>query len=159
MDQENRYFEYFLALSVVLTGFDRVELLGSGVAEEYYQQITDIVGKETCQELLTTAANILKHCVDNEEALEIALRREILANVKFGPIAKNIIQLWYLGSWLQLPQTWRSQFGNNPNDVTKVISSQAYQEGLVWSVMSTHPPGAKQPGFGSWAHLPINQNM
>lgn len=159
MDKENICFDRFLALSALLTGFERVELLGSGVAQEYYRQVNDIIGTEIFQQLLFTSATIIECYGNDEEALETAIRREILANIKLGAVAKNIIQLWYLGSWVQMPQSWRTQYGNNPSDVTTVVSSQAYQEGLVWSVIKAHPPGAKQPGFGSWAHLPINKHM
>lgn len=157
MDKEKICFERFLTLSALLTGFESVELLGSGVAQEYYKQVSSIIGNNIFQQLLVTSSLIIERYGNNEDALETAIRREILANVKLGPVAKNIIQLWYLGSWMQMPQSWRIRYGNNPGDITKVVSSQAYQEGLVWSVIDAHPPGAKQPGFGSWAHLPINK--
>ena len=66
--------------------------------------------------------------------------------------------MWYLGSWIQLPQAWRCEFGNNPNDVTSVISAEGYKQSLVYTVMGTHPPAAKQPGFGSWSQPPKNEH-
>jgi hypothetical protein len=69
-------------------------------------------------------------------------------------MARNIIKMWYTGNWAQLPQAWRNQHGAGARDVDHVISSQAYQEGLVWRAIGTHPQGAKQPGFGTWALPP-----
>jgi len=51
----------------------------------------------------------------------------------------NIVGVWYLGKWL-------------PSD--EILSPAAYREALAWSVVHAHPPGAKQPGFGSWQEAP-----
>ena len=39
-------------------------------------------------------------------------------------------------------------------DTTRVISAEAYKQSLVYNVMQAHPPGAKQPGYGSWSQSP-----
>jgi hypothetical protein len=46
--------------------------------------------------------------------------------------------MWYNGNW-----------GQN------VVSGQAYIQGLIWDAAEAHPPGAKQPGYGSWAIPPL----
>ena len=40
--------EQFLALSAVLTGFERVDLLGTGLTEQYYQKLAAVVGQDIC---------------------------------------------------------------------------------------------------------------
>ena len=55
----------------------------------------------------------------------------------------------------QLPAAWRNVHGAWANDVTFVVSTQSYTEGLVWKAIHTHPPAAKQPGYGSWALPPV----
>jgi hypothetical protein len=40
------------------------------------------------------------------------------------------------------------EFGRNVN---RVISADAYREGLAWVAVGTNPSAAKQPGFGTWA--------
>ena len=57
--------------------------------------------------------------------------------------------------WFQLPAEWRNVHGAWANDVTFVVSPQSYTEGLVWKAIHTHPPAAKQPGYGSWALPPV----
>jgi len=146
--------EQFLSLSVSLTGFDRAELLGTGLIEEYYQQLVSVVGEAISHELWTIAQNLTKHTGAD---LDDMIRLELMGSSKFGPIARNIIQLWYWGSWIELPQIWRNQYGTNPQQYeTRFTSPAAYQEGLIWKAMFTHPQGAKQPGFGSWSKPPLD---
>jgi hypothetical protein len=154
MNNENEPLAQFLALSVVLTGFERVDLQGTGLLSTYYQTLTSIVRPEICEDLLKRASAIIEHLRHDETALEAAIRREILASPELGPLATNIIQMWYVGSWIQLPLAWSSQFGTSPLDVTKVISAEAYKQSLIYSVIQAHPPGARQPGFGSWSRPP-----
>jgi hypothetical protein len=154
MEKEKDPVAQFLALSVVLTGFERVDLLGTGLLETYYQTFTGIVSPQVCQRLWATVSEIIKRDGGDEERLNAAIRRDILASQEFGPLALNIIQMWYLGSWIELPQSWRSQFGTSPGDVTRVISAEAYKQSLIYDVMEAHPPGAKQPGYGSWSQPP-----
>lgn len=68
---------------------------------------------------------------------DILVRQRIFDDATLGPLARNLIQLWYLGQW-GFP----------------VISAQAYQEGLVWKAIGAHPQGAKQQGFGTWSSPP-----
>jgi hypothetical protein len=146
--------EQFLELSARLTGFERVELQGTGLSEEYYRQLVGVIGKELCDELCLLSSRLIEEFHDDEDELNAAIRRQIMASAKFGPVARNIIQMWYLGSWIQMPPGWRSQFGTAPNDVTRVISAEGYIQSLVYNVMGAHPPAAKQPGFGSWGQPP-----
>jgi len=153
MDIKQDSLELFLSLSVGLTGFEQAELLGTGMTQTYYDQLVGVIGEEIAAELWVVAARLT---LLSGEELDTAIRRELMASVKFGPIARNIIQLWYWGAWVQLPADWRSRYGNSPQDVTGFTGAAGYQEGLIWKVMQTHPQGAKQPGFGSWGLLPHN---
>jgi hypothetical protein len=146
--------EQFISLSVSLTGFDRAELLGTGLAEEYYEQVVNAVGKAISDELWAIAQCLTEH---TSHDLEAAIRRELMASPKFGPIARNIIQLWYGSAWIGLPQVWRDRYGVNPQDSTHITSTAAYQQGLIWKTMSSHPDGARQPGFGSWSLNPTRK--
>lgn len=156
MKNETEQQAQFLALSVVLTGFERVELQGTGLVSTYFQTFTGIVPPAICKELWKLTSRILKGNRHDENALNAAVRRDILSSPEFGPLATNIIQMWYLGSWIQLPKAWRNQFGTSPADVTTVVSAEAYKHSLIYDVMQAHPPGAKQPGFGSWSRPPAS---
>jgi hypothetical protein len=154
MDIKQDSLEQFLSLSVGLTGFDRAALLGTGLLEEYYQQIVSVIGEAISQELWEVARRLSARASENGADLDVAFRRELMAGPKLGPIARNIIQLWYWGAWIELPQAWRNQYRTSSQDVTHFTSAAAYQQGLIWKAMGTHPQGAQQPGFGSWSLKP-----
>jgi hypothetical protein len=153
-EREKNPAEPFLALSAILSGFESVDLLGTGLVGAYYNEVVNIVGKAICDELWAITTQVIERSGKDEAKLETAIRQEILASPKFGPVARNIIQMWYVGNWNELPQSWRDVYGVSPNDTTRVISSVAYQQGLVWDAIGAHAPAAKQPGFDSWSYPP-----
>ncbi len=147
-------FEYFLNFSVVLTGFSRFHLEGTGVANLYFETVRDIIGEELFGELLNIFHRL--ELEKNEESIFAdKLRSEILASEKFGPLARNIIKVWYMATWYALPQSWRDVFGTKEKDGTFIISPQAYPEGLLWTAIGVNPPGAKGPGYGTWSEPPL----
>ena len=128
--------EAFVELSVALTGFSRVELLGTGVADLYRETTIKQAGEESADQLLAAWQTVK----DSPDSVETALRNEILSQPHLGPIARNIIKLWYLGQW--------------GDDANKTVSSEAYQQGLVWIAINAHTQGANQQGFGTWSFAP-----
>jgi hypothetical protein len=127
-------FREFIEASVILTGFERFDLLGTGVAEEYFK--------------------FLQHAAENA-ALEQVCERvcgaktdddigELLQDAQLGPLARNLIKLWYLGQW----------FGELPPGANSILSAESYKEGLVWRAIGAHPQGAKQQGFAAWSEPP-----
>ena len=147
----NRSFEDFLALSAALTGFTRVDLLGTGMAQRYFEEVTRVLGEEICTDLWSAAGEVFQRRSSSEEELEKEIRREILSHPKLGPVAKNINVMWYLARWTKMPHDWRRRYYASPKDFNHVVSAQAYPEGLVWRATGTHPPGAKPTGFGIWS--------
>jgi hypothetical protein len=140
--------ETFLSLSVRLTGFDRVDLQGTGMLEAYFKYLlNDRKDRHDELERLAEVANELDRLAASrgDVAVRAAIRQHLMEDSELGPLAANIIRMWYTGSWQTDP--------GNPSSA-KVIAPQAYQEGLVWKVVHSHPPGAKAPGFGTWSELP-----
>jgi hypothetical protein len=144
----------FLELSAVLTGYGQADLLGTGMARRYYDETVSIVGEAIVGELLGAAVSSRRRAGGGARELEEAIRRKILDDAKLGPVARNLIKMWYLGNWYQLPRAWREAHGERARDTDHVVSAAAYQEGLVWRAIGSHPPGAKQPGFGTWSQPP-----
>jgi hypothetical protein len=85
---------------------------------------------------------------------ESAIAGDILGDARLGPIARNLMLLWYCGAWFALPDAWSLSYGSSPRDSNHVVSAMAYQAGLQWMVANAHPSGSQQPGFGSWSHEP-----
>jgi hypothetical protein len=129
--------ERFAVLSVRLTGFGHVTLHGTGMTAEYLASLDAVVGAPFVDELLEA---------DDIDAL--------LKDARLGPVARNLILLWYCGTWTALPEEWRAAYGTSPLDTTRVESPEAYQAGLQWVVAGAHPAGARQQGFGAWSVAP-----
>jgi hypothetical protein len=144
----------FLDLSSALTGFSVFRLKGTGQAEPYLSTATEIVGEATVRSLLTDFRRIAGDAGNDEAALERGIRRHILSNDRLGPVARNIIKLWYVGTWYALPAEWRELYASRDRDRAFVVSPDAYTEGLLWPAVGANPSGAKPFGYGMWALAP-----
>jgi hypothetical protein len=124
----------FLSLSVALTGFSEVELLGTGVAEVYHGYLE----KEAAAPLHA----LLEAWRELPPGDATALETSIMRDPALAPFAQAIIVLWYTATWTFVP--------------SKVVPfGIAFAEGLVWKLGDLHPTAAKPPGFGSWADPPV----
>jgi hypothetical protein len=139
----------FLSLSAVLTGFTRVDLLGTGMVGEYLRTLAAILPAGLFDELLAACERL-----PQGTGLEAALTSQILDDPKLGPLARNVVLLWYCGTWKALPDAWRAAYGTLPLDTDHVVSAAAYQSGLQWVAAGAHPAGAQQQGFGAWSLAP-----
>ena len=144
----------FLALSASLTGYSVFRLRGTGQAERYLGAVVDIVGEGTVDELLAAYRGVATEAADDEAALASGMRRAIMSDDKLGPLARNVVKLWYLGSWQELPAHWREAYGSSEKDRPFVVSPESYTEGLLWPSVGANPPGAKPFGYGMWATTP-----
>ena len=144
----------FYELSVVLTGFTRFELNGTGVGETYFATAMDIVGHDIMEELILRFLEIFSAFEIDDPRFDNVFREAILDDPKLGPVAKNLTKMWYLSNWEQMPPDWRKQYVTSSLDVTKVVSADAYREGLVWLALDAHPMGTKPMGFGTWGEKP-----
>lgn len=146
--------EQFLNLSVVLTGFNKVELQEAGTGREYLNLLTEMAGGTLCFELWAETQAIFAKYAGHAGRLEREVNQRILKSEKFAPLARNIILMWYNAIWYQLPPDWTTRHGANALDQDHVVSARAYPEALVWRAMGAHPQGAKPQGFGAWALPP-----
>jgi hypothetical protein len=139
----------FVALSAALTGFREVDLWGTGQVQAYYDELVATVGDPIVARLLAKGEEALRS-IDPETELRLL----VLDDDDLGPVARNLIVVWYLGQWDPLPREWRNRNGASPLDISRVISADAYVAGLVWPAINAHPMGAKPGGYGSWATPP-----
>jgi hypothetical protein len=144
----------FVAFSADVTGFTEFELLGTGQAPEYLSTVIGVVGEQAAEELLAAHGRVATEAAPNPPGLGDLLRRDIFSDEKLGPIARNVVKLWYVGLWYQLPKAWSEAFGARERDTTFAPSPTAYTEGLLWPAIGANPPGAKAPGYASWAAPP-----
>ena len=142
-------FDEFLALSASLTGFSRLTLLGTGVAEQYLRTVDEVLPPGFMDTLLAAHRRL-----PSGEGCGPGLVAQLLEHPELGPVARNLIVLWYCGTWRQLPDAFRAAHGASPLDTTRVVSAAAYLAGLQWTVAGAHPAGGMQQGFASWAMPP-----
>src|SRR5947199_5558397 len=116
-------FEAFIALSSELCGFSEVTLRGTGYAEPYFATVLDIAGTAVVDELLTTYGRLP---TADQEARDSALRARILSDEKLGPIARNIMKLWYTSIWFELPASWHAKFKTQREDRRFIPFTYAY---------------------------------
>lgn len=127
--------ETFLTISVLLTGFDEMELLGTGMLDTYFNVAMD---KNSHKDVTNFFATVDKILAGNKNDINDQISQELMPQAYFAGMAQNIIIMWYMGSWMNT-----------------IISPTSYTQGLIWKAADTHPPGAKQPGFASWSKAPI----
>jgi hypothetical protein len=77
----------------------------------------------------------------------------VMSHAAYGPLARNLIRMWYTGSWVALTDNYWA-LGTLRDNQTRVLTTQTYIEGLMWKAIGAHPMAAKQMGFGSWALPP-----
>lgn len=136
----------FLAISARLTGFDVVDLEGTGMTQTYFDTLTANTDAQVLRWFFEAAARIL--ALPDDTAIDAAIRSDLMPDSSYNATAKAIILMWYTGEWYV-----------GIDDPTDMSSSQidgaSYVQSLMWTVAEAHPPGAKQPGYGSWAEPPI----
>lgn len=99
----------FLTLSAELTGFTEFDLLGTGQAESYRETVISVVGAPLLSDLLAAyRADVTE--TENEQIRAKQLDEAILGEPRFGPVARNILKLWYAGIWFELPPDWMAAF-------------------------------------------------
>ena len=159
--------ERFLEFSSDVTAYSVFELRGTGLAEAYLAAVENILGTQVVDHLLDTYAAAVAATESGGAALISGgappeppavladlLRRELFSDLRLGPVARNVVKMWYLGIWYELPRSWTDAYGPLQHNVTFTVSAAAYTEGLLWPSIGANPPGAKAPGYGSWAQPP-----
>lgn len=143
--------DQFLTFSAEMTAFPVFELRGTGLAEDYFNTVNRVVGAQVLDQLLAAYASI---GITSQPLRDHRLRQRIFGDDKLGPVARNIIKLWYIGIWEPLPTEWTEAYGPLENNDGFTVTAAAYTEGLLWPAIDANPPGAKAPGYASWVSPP-----
>lgn len=138
MTTQPAYFSTFLEISAELTGFEQVELQATGMADTYLHTLWHNNSPENLAAFFAETELILARTRGCELEREAQIRSILMPASSYLSLARNIIIMWYTGQW------------NN-----KQINGNSYIEALMWPAGQTHPPGAKQPGYGSWSNPPL----
>ena len=136
----------FVAMSAVLTGFAASILKPATDAQQQALQYLDFLQGST-----SGVAQDLNALLDvyraNRGRPDPIIGAAILASAS-AELARRIMKLWYTGSWYA---PYDPATGAN---MLRVVSSQAYTNGLVWKAAQAHPMGFSVMRFGYWAATP-----
>jgi hypothetical protein len=133
-------FERFMSFSSEATGFSTTDLKQTRQDTVYYGVVREVVGGEELSGFLA--------------AYGASGMAGVLNSDEHGPVARNIIKLWYSATWERMPEAWQRRYGKLPSHDSFIISADAYTTGLLWAAIGVNPPGANAPGFGTWSHPP-----
>ncbi len=139
----------FLTISSWLTGFSEIELQATGMLSTYYATVCSKNTASCVANFFAAAQSILDQGGGDEQATNALIGRDLFPTSCYNNMAQNIITMWYAGEWA--PDVNAASVAQ-----ARTISPNAYMQGLMWKAANTHPPGAKQPGYGSWAEKPIH---
>ena len=131
----------FAELSAFLTGYGRVELTGTGLTGLYLQTLDAVLPAGTVDELLEVFGRL-------PAGRDAAAGAVILDDLKLGPVARNIILLWYCGTWTALSDAWHAAYGGTPHDISRVVSAQSCP-GALQRAAGAYPAGARQRESGA----------
>jgi hypothetical protein len=138
--------DVFISLSAELTGYSRMQLIGTGMCDQYLAELGRVLPAGMVDGFLSAYTQ--------PPAGRGWPVPEVLQDATWGPVARRVVILWYCGSWTALPDAWHAVHGVSPADTDHVVSAEAYQAGLQWVTVGAHPAGARQQGFGAWAQAP-----
>lgn len=146
----SEYDAVFLRISACLTGFEVVDLEATGMAPTYLNVITESVAPETVTRFFAEAESILREGEGDPAAVAPLIAANLFPASCFDGLAQNIIYMWYAAQWQPSLATTTV-----PLQAQRNIGPDAYVQALVWQAAETHPPGARQQGYGSWALAPL----
>ena len=141
--QQTERLKLFAEVSAILTGFNVMELWGTGMMETYFEWIEKKADKQDLVYFYEAIEQIFA-AHKNEQARESAVASIIFPASAYHGLAQQLITLWYMGNW---NETITPEGGGAPKQVTIIPTPEAYEQGLAWIAGQTHPPAAKQPGY------------
>ncbi len=143
----------FMQISSLLTGFEVAELQGTGMGPTYLATVEKETPPDTQAQFFAAVAQILQQGAGDPAAMNILIAAELFPLSCFGGLAQNITTMWYTSQWAPAVS---AAINAGHIEQARNVSAEAYVQGLMWVAADTHPPGAKQPGYGSWASPPVS---
>ena len=134
----------FFSLSAELTGFDEVELRGTGVGHVYLRWLSRVFSAEL-EQLLEAWRTIEHDAPPGERAA--ALREQVLDNATLGPFTRAVLALWYTA-------TWTPPAGSAPSPEKSRVRRRLSRRPDV-ACGGRCPPGRSAADrFGTWGFAP-----
>ncbi len=147
------YRNAFVAVSSEVTGITVLELEATGLIDAHAGLFLTILDASNNADQFINAIDTLAASPNPATAIP-----EVMKDAFFGPLLSNLISLWYLGEWLQLPAGWYVRGTQPLIDTSTIPSPLAYAQAFAWRDAGAHPPGSRPTGYGGWALPPVIAN-
>ena len=147
------YRDAFVAVASQVTGISLLELEATGLVDAHAGLFLTILDASGNSDQFINAIETLAADPNPAKAIPGAMK-----DAFFGPLLSNLICLWYLGEWLQLPAGWYVHGAQPPIDTSTIPSPLAYAQAFAWRDAGAHPPGSRPTGYGGWALPPVMAN-
>ncbi|WP_321379838.1 sugar dehydrogenase complex small subunit [Rhizobium sp.] len=138
----------FVALSVLLTGVSENTIAPFFDTFDIKTQIYTAAEADNAAALTALLGMYSTLIKSNKPTADIIQAIMTPPTSETGRMARSIILAWYSGSWY----TTSTLFTEAPS--TRVLSSGAYEQGLMWKVAQAHAMGSADYPFGYWNENP-----
>jgi hypothetical protein len=147
---EPDFLDAFVTVSCATTGFTALELQGTGLIDAHANLVVGVLAASGNADQFMNAMVTLAAAPDPSTAIPAAMQDRFM-----GPLLSNVIALWYLGQWLQLPASWYVDGPQPAVDTDTIPSPLAYAQAFAWRIAGAHPPGSRPTGYGGWGLQPV----
>lgn len=150
------YMEYFIRLSVGLTGFTRDAIAPQidpvDIKTVYLQVFRTKLPNGMADQIICEYYN-LNQAEGGKDGNNEAIAGALLSGTYPAEVLalRQLIYLWYMGAW---PTVQYDQSPTRGQTFSDIISATSYTQGLVWRVMQSHPMGSSTYTYGYWAADP-----
>lgn len=150
------YMEYFIRLSVGLTGFTRDAIAPQidpvDIKTVYLQVFRDNLPNAMADQIIAGYYN-LNQAEGGQDKNQEAIAGALLDGTYPAEVLalRQLIFLWYMGAW---PTVVYDQSPTRGQTFSSIVSATSYTQGLVWRVMQSHPMGSSNYTYGYWASNP-----
>ncbi|MGO4263269.1 hypothetical protein [Lysobacter sp. TAB13] len=150
------YMEYFIRLSVGLTGFTRDAIAPQidpiDIKTVYLQVFRKNLANGMADQIIANYYG-LNQAEGGQDKNQEAIAGALLAGTYPDEVLalRQLIYLWYMGAW---PTVLYDQSPTHGQTFSAIVSATSYTQGLVWRVMQSHPMGSSNYTYGYWASTP-----
>ncbi|MGO1072421.1 hypothetical protein [Lysobacter sp. CA199] len=150
------YMEYFIRLSVGLTGFTRDAIAPQidpvDIKTVYLQVFRENLPNGMADQIIAEYYG-LNQAEGGQDKNQEAIAGALLDGTRPAEVLalRQLIYLWYMGAWPTV------QYDDSPTrgqTFSNIVSATSYTQGLVWRVMQSHPMGSSNYTYGYWASTP-----
>src|SRR5260370_389689 len=116
-------FEAFIRMSEELCGLPEFYLRGTGFASTYHETVVNIVGEALVERVLIVYSQLPDCC---QKARKDAVLANLLSHDEFGPVVRNMMKLWFIATWCELPPEWQHSYPVFNANTTFIPDPYAY---------------------------------